>query len=139
MLNQLNQYCYLYVEDDPKSREVLDVVMSRMMGLKDIIIFEDSTDFMNRLSSIPYVPDIILLDIHMEPYTGFEMLDMLRNHPEYAGSRIIALTASVMNEEIALLKDSGFDAVIAKPIDIDTFPGLLERIVEGEQIWNIGE
>lgn len=135
----LNQYCYLYVEDDPKSREVLDAVMSRMMGLDDIIIFDDSADFMNNLSSIPYVPDVILLDIHMEPYSGFDMLDMLRSHPEYTDARIVALTASVMNEEVALLKQSGFDGVIAKPIDIDTFPDLLERIVEGEQVWTIAE
>jgi CheY-like chemotaxis protein len=80
---------------------------------------------------------VILLDIHVRPYTGFEMLEMLRNHPDYRTTPVVALTASVMNEEIIHLRQAGFNGVIAKPVDIDAFPKILERIMRGEAFWNV--
>ncbi|MGJ3237122.1 MAG: response regulator [Anaerolineae bacterium] len=128
---------YVYVEDDPMSREALSLILKRVMKLEHVHIFEDSTDFMTRVSALSTVPDIFLLDIHMHPHSGFEMLAMLRADDRYRASRIIALTASVMNEEIDLLKTSGFDGVIGKPINVPTFPKILGRITHGETIWHI--
>jgi two-component system cell cycle response regulator DivK len=42
-----------------------------------------------------------------------------------------------MNEEVKVLREAGFDGVIAKPIDYDTFPNVLHRILNGEQVWHI--
>jgi CheY-like chemotaxis protein len=67
------------------------------------------------------------------------MLNMLRGMTGFANIPTVALTASVMNEEVQKLKEVGFHSVIAKPIDIDAFPDLLERIARGESIWRIVE
>ncbi len=73
----------------------------------------------------------------MEPYNGFEMLAMLRQSQRFSDTPIVALTASVMNEEVQQLQTSGFDGCLAKPIDMDTFPDTLYRILNGEHIWRI--
>ncbi|MFW5748285.1 MAG: response regulator [Chloroflexota bacterium] len=135
----INDHIYLYVEDDPLSREALEVILRRVMKIERLHVFEDSADFMDRLSGLPDTPDFILLDIHMQPYTGFEMLNMLRGEPTFQDAIIIALTASVMNEEVQLLRESGFDGVIGKPINVATFPGLIQRVIQGESIWYITE
>jgi CheY-like chemotaxis protein len=127
----------LYVEDDPRSRKIMRMLLRGEMELEHITIFEDSANFAQRLQAIQPQPNIILLDIHVKPYTGFEMLDMVRQLPEFHNTPVIALTASVMNEEIQHLRDSGFQGVIAKPVDIDTFPALVDRILDGEIIWRI--
>ncbi|MBN2303985.1 MAG: response regulator [Anaerolineae bacterium] len=127
----------LYVEDDPMSREAIRVILTRVVGVKHLTVFEDSANFMARLKALENQPDLILLDIHMTPFTGFEMLAMLRNDPAYQSTRVVALTASVMNEEVELLKRSGFDGVIGKPINVASFPRLLERVAQGESIWYI--
>jgi two-component system sensor histidine kinase BarA len=129
----------LYVEDDPRSRKVMRMLLGAEMQLEHVTIFEDSADFVQRLQSIQPQPDIILLDIHVKPYTGFEMLAMVRQLPGFQNTPVIALTASVMNEEVQHLRDSGFQGVIAKPVDIDTFPKLVNRILDGEIIWRIVE
>lgn len=126
----------LYVEDEPRSRKVMQMI-TRDMGLSDVIIFEDSTDFQNRVSTLNPKPDVIFLDIHMKPYTGFEMLAMLRQLRMYDGIPVVAMTASVMNEEVQQLRTAGFDGCLAKPIDMDTFPETLQRIMNGELIWRI--
>lgn len=125
----------VYVEDDAQSREVMQILLSEVMGLSEVVFFADSTNFIQRIEATS--PDVILLDIHVRPHDGFEMLAMLRQHPRFQDKYIVALTASVMNEEIQQLKNAGFDGVIAKPIDMETFPSLLEQILHGKKIWTV--
>lgn len=128
---------YLYVEDDPMSRQIMQIIIENGVGSKNIIIFDDSTDFMARMTHLIHTPTIILLDIHVRPYDGFQMLTMLREDSRFDGSKIVALTASVMNEEVEQLREAGFDGAIAKPLSIQTFPELLRRIITGESVWHI--
>lgn len=127
----------LYFEDDALSREVMRACLTRGMGYQRVGIFADSSDFENRLHSQGTRPDIVFLDIHMEPIDGFAMLKLIRQSDAYQATKVIALTASVMNEEVKMLRDAGFDGVIAKPLDYDTFPNVLHRILAGEQIWHV--
>lgn len=129
----------LYVEDDAASREVMQLLVEGIMGITDLRIFEDSYNFLERARSINPKPDIILLDIHVPPMNGFEMLMLLRTESRYANTPIVALTASVMNEEVARLRQAGFNGVIPKPLNMDSFPELIERVMLGEEVWNIIE
>jgi CheY-like chemotaxis protein len=126
----------LYVEDDPRSRRVIELLLKREMHLDHVTILEDSADFMAHVNALTPKPNVILLDIHVKPHSGFEMLDMLRVNG-FGNIPIVALTASVMNEEVQKLKEVGFHSVIAKPIDVDSFPDLLQRIAQGEAFWRI--
>jgi two-component system, cell cycle response regulator DivK len=49
----------------------------------------------------------------------------------------VALTASVMNEEIQHLRQAGFNGCLAKPIDMEQFPNQVDRILNGDSIWYI--
>lgn len=127
----------LYVEDDPGSRKVMRMVLRHMLGITNLNIFEHSENFYERVAALTPKPDLILLDIHLEPHDGFAMLKMLRESAAFNTTRVVALTASVMNEEIQQLKSVGFDGVIAKPVNVDTLPALLQRILDGERIWTV--
>lgn len=127
----------LYVEDDPQSRKLMEILLKGRMKLPSITILEDSQDFIERVNQLNPKPDVILLDIHMKPYNGFEMLIMLRELDWVNNIPIVALTASVMNEEVHQLRQAGFNGCLAKPIDIETFPAILERILAGETVWRV--
>lgn len=129
--------CFLYVEDEETSREVMEMTFFYRLGYSNFTIFEDSTDFENRLNNLPQTPDVIFLDIHMEPINGFEILKTVRRQEAYIDTKVIALTASVMNEEVAALESAGFDGTIGKPIDPDVFPELVKKILGGERVWHI--
>jgi CheY-like chemotaxis protein len=129
----------LYVEDDPQSRTVMRMLLKGRMGLPHVTIFQDSSDFVASVKALDPKPDVVFLDIHMEPLNGFEMLEILRRMKAFNGTPIIALTASVMNEEIQQLRTAGFTGCLAKPIDLGSFPETLKRIVGGESIWRIIE
>jgi CheY-like chemotaxis protein len=128
---------YLYVEDDRLSRAVMEMLLKDVMGITDYAIFEDSADFMPHLKALPVRPDIIMLDIHIQPINGFKMLELVRADPDFLNCRVIALTASVMNEGVDALRSAGFDGAIGKPLDALRFPDLLQRIQRGESVWQI--
>lgn len=127
----------LYVEDEARSRRVMQMLLVNSMKLENVTILEDSSNIIERVDALEPKPDVIFLDIHVAPYNGFQMLEMLRKSGHYNDTIIVALTASVMNEEVAQLRESGFDGCLSKPIDIDTFPELLSLILKGEQLWHI--
>lgn len=128
---------FLYIENDEMSREVMKALLTRGLGYSDVTMFESSANFEDRLDGLAQKPDVIFIDIHMEPIDGFAMLNLIRRNAEYRAVPVVALTASVMYEEVRKLRDAGFDGVIAKPINYDAFAGVLDRILSGEQVWNI--
>lgn len=127
----------VYVEDDENSILVMKMVVERVMGLPGLFVLQSRRDFVHQVKELSVVPDIFLLDIQMKPYGGIELLSMLRDDPQFKKSKVIAITASVTNEEVSLLKKSGFNGAIAKPLNIDVFPNLIARIINGEQVWYI--
>lgn len=129
--------CLLCVEDDSSNRLVMKLLVEKTLKVGHYAIFEDSTDFLERVRELPVRPDIILLDIHVPPFNGFQMLQMIREDPVYFDTKVVALTASVMNEEVERLRKSGFDGAIGKPITLSTFPVVIERILNGESIWQV--
>lgn len=127
----------LYVEDDPKSRKVMEMTLKLGMKLTHVTIFDDSANFVERVKAIEPRPEVIFLDIHVKPHSGFELLEMLRQMDQFKNVPIVALTASVMNEEVLTLRTAGFDGCFAKPLDIEVFPDNLRRVLNGEHIWRI--
>ena len=127
----------VYVEDDENSILVMKMVVERVMRLPRLHVLQSRADFVQQVRELEIVPDIFLMDIHMKPYDGFELLSMLRSDSQFEASKVIAITASVTNEEVALLKGGGFDGAIAKPLNIEAFPGLISKIMNGEQVWHI--
>ena len=129
--------CLLCVEDDPSNRLVMKLLVEKTLKAKYYAIFEDSADFLRNVQNLPMRPSIILLDIHVSPFNGFQMLQMIREDSVYFDTKVVALTASVMNEEVQQLRKSGFDGAIGKPIPLSTFPVIIERVMNGENIWQV--
>lgn len=127
----------LYVEDDAQSRKLMEMLLVGRMKLQHVTILENSVNFAERVAALDPKPDVIFLDIHIQPHDGFAMLAMLRQQPWVGQRPIAAVTASVMNEEIDRLKAAGFNACLGKPLDLATFPESLERIMRGEALWRI--
>ena len=76
-------------------------------------------------------PDLILMDIQLPGMNGIEARKVLRADPSTARIPVIAVTASVMQQDRAMIMDAGFDAYVSKPISLkeflDTVRTLLER------------
>jgi CheY-like chemotaxis protein len=127
----------LYVEDDPSSRKVMEIVLKFRLNLPHITMFEESSNFRERVQALNPQPDVIFLDIHMKPISGFGMLEILQTLEQFEGVPVVALTASVMNEEVAMMRTAGFDGCFAKPLNVERFESSLANILNGKQVWEI--
>lgn len=128
---------FLYVEDDLLSRKVMEVMIKMVLGYPNLTIFENSTNFIERVASLPEQPNVILLDVQIGPLDGYEMLHALRQHPQFVDTTIIAMTANVMSHDVDSLQRAGFDGLIGKPLLKEVVPDLINRILAGEQIWYV--
>jgi len=76
-------------------------------------------------------PDLVLMDIQLPGMSGIDALKVLRADAATARIPVIAVTASVMQQDRNLITEAGFDGYIGKPINlkefIDTVRAMLER------------
>ena len=63
-------------------------------------------------------PALVLLDIHLPGMDGFATLQQLRADPITKSIFVMAVTASAMERDQQEILKAGFDAYMAKPINI---------------------
>ena len=136
-MEKLEDISILIIEDDHINRQVLSILFKKGMHVKRVEEWEDSSQFMERMRSLPNHPDLIVMDIMIEPINGFEMLSRLRSDSAFDDIKVIAHTAGVMQEQVDKMRELKFDGLISKPITREIFPQLVQRIMEGESIWYI--
>ena len=110
----------LLIEDDPMNVELFEVALES--AGHEIVTERDGVSGQERAQSDRF--DLILLDIQLPRRGGIEVCRALRA----AGLRvpIVALSASVLPEEVARTESAGFDRFLSKPIA----PAALARAVQ---------
>ena len=78
-------------------------------------------------------PDLILMDIRMPVMDGFEATKILKSDDKTSSIKIIALTASILEEEIKRIKISGFDHFLRKPIKYAELTEALAKHISHEK------
>ncbi|MEO0839564.1 MAG: CHASE2 domain-containing protein [Cyanobacteria bacterium J06643_5] len=80
-------------------------------------------------------PDLIITDISMPEMDGLEMMQVLRNSPEFTKIPIIVSSASVYDKDIKQSLDAGANEFLAKPIQIDSLLQILQNYLHLEWVY----
>ncbi|MGH7525912.1 MAG: response regulator [Gemmatimonadales bacterium] len=78
-------------------------------------------------------PELVLMDIQLPGKDGFALLQEIRQSP-HRELRVLALTAHAMSGDRERALQAGFDGYITKPIDIRSFPEMVQRALSGESV-----
>jgi CheY-like chemotaxis protein len=70
-------------------------------------------------------PDAVVCDIGLPGMTGFEVARTLRADPATAGAALVAVSGYAQDEDRRKARESGFDALLAKPADVNELVRLL--------------
>ena len=108
----------LYIEDNPVNALLVEQVLSCWPRLK-LVIAEDGADGLAQAHLAK--PDLILLDMLLPDMTGMDILARLKSDPATQDIRVVALSASAMNEEVAAALKAGAIEYWLKPIDFQPF------------------
>ncbi len=133
----MRELSILYIDDDTISREVVKIILEKIMGFEQVAYFEDSRNFMEKIQNLPTVPAVIFVALQVKPVDGYEMLATIRRDPTYDDTKIIAVTAYVMVGDVERMQKAGFTGLISKPIIHRIFPALFNKILAGESVWYI--
>jgi CheY-like chemotaxis protein len=75
-------------------------------------------------------PSLVLLDVRMPGRTGLEILDAIRADPGLAGTKVILLTASAMESDMAAGLAAGADFYLTKPFSPRALLARLDEALE---------
>ncbi len=87
------------------------------------------------LNSQPGTYDLILMDVQMPVMDGYEATRIIRasSHPDAKSVPIIALTANAFVDDVREALDSGMDAHIAKPIQVDKLSSTIRQVLDSRK------
>jgi len=116
----------LIVEDNEKNLKLVrDVLQVKGYATLEATSAEDGIRIANEQR-----PDLVLMDIQLPGMNGIDALRVLRSDPATAAIPVIAVTASVMQQDRKMITDAGFDAYVGKPINLREFLDAVKRALE---------
>jgi len=117
----------LIADDEPNILISLEFLLARA-GYE----VHTATDGEETLRAVKRIrPDLLLLDIMLPLKNGFEVCQTLRGEPDFAGMKIVMLTAKGRGTEVAKGLGLGADAYVTKPFGTRDLVETVRRLLEG--------
>ncbi len=111
----------LVVDDNRDAAESLGMLLD-LLGAEVRVVFDGPS----ALELLPnYKPAVVLLDLGMPGMDGLEVARRIRQQPEFADVKLIALTGWGQPEDRSRSQSAGFDYHLIKPADVRALENLL--------------
>ncbi len=116
-MQQARKTTVLYIDDSAVEREII----RQLLEAEGCYVMAAGTPESGMEIACRKLPDLILLDLHMPGMDGCEVVERLRRVPELERVPIVALSASIKEEEREEVYKR-FDGFLKKPVDVEAFP-----------------
>src|SRR3954454_8406889 len=116
-------------DDHPVVLSGVEALLKRVPGLEVIDALRDGTAALRAIRTLE--PDIAVLDISMPGLTGIEVLETLEG--EGSRTRVVFLTASATDENIAAAVRAGAWAIMLKDSAPDDLERCIKAVADGER------
>jgi len=115
----------LYVEDNVAN---LKVVEAMLRNRPDLTVLSATNGEYGLELAQRYLPDVILLDIHLPGMDGYAVLKALQAQPETRGIPVIALSADAMPLDVERGLAAGFRRYLTKPVRVNELVDAVEQL-----------
>jgi two-component system cell cycle response regulator DivK len=130
MNNNYESIHVVIVEDDQYSIDILGNLLSRFRIPYTSI--SDADQVMRALKRFSRV-DVIFLDLELPRIDGYAVFDAIRAEADFNRIPVIAYTSHT--NEMTVTRERGFQGFLSKPLQGNEFPEQLDRILQGEGVW----
>lgn len=115
----------LIVDDEPNNRRVLDHALTAFGHASTMA--SDGPEALQMLAGSSF--DVVLLDLHMPQMSGLDVLRALRSaRGPNREVPAVCVTADVLTRRPDAYLDLGFQAFLAKPVQIAKLAGVIDRV-----------
>jgi len=129
----LNEATIIVVEDDPNS-QIIILDLLRIGGATQCYTRKSVASAVAFAERLPQV-DLFLADINMPRESGFDLLQIVRQHEKLHQAKVVAVTAGTLDKDIQKVRELGFDGFIGKPLNPRSFAQQIQDILNGEAVW----
>ena len=98
----------------------------RQLGFEHIDEANDGTMALAKMRTRQY--GLVISDWNMEPMTGFDLLQEVRNDPGLAATPFIMVTAESKTENVIAAKKAGVSNYIVKPFNAQTLKSKIDAV-----------
>jgi len=98
----------------------------RQLGFEQIDEANDGSMALSKMRSRQY--GLVISDWNMEPMTGYDLLQVVRNDPNLAGTPFIMVTAESKTENVIAAKKAGVSNYIVKPFNAQTLKTKIDTV-----------
>lgn len=74
-------------------------------------------------------PHLIILDLIMPGVDGFEVMKVVRSHPEMSHCRILVLSGYASDDNLRRARENGADEFLHKPVEMDVLLGKINEML----------
>lgn len=125
---------YVLVVEDNVPNFVLIARMLAFMGIRNCEWKTSGWQVVQFADTLPRV-DLVLMDIRLPYEDGYQALQKLRANDRLRNTVVVAVTAEASEAQMQKARTAGFDGFLGKPLNPDRFPAQIQRILEGEAVW----
>ncbi len=130
-VSEVQRPTVLCIEDNPSNLRLIERIMAQRPGIRLVTALLGKTGVEMALQ---HLPQLILLDVHLPDIDGKEVLQQLRADPATAGIPVVVISADATAHQEKRLRDAGAQDYLTKPLDVQKFLGIVERILEHARI-----
>ncbi|MBF0350056.1 MAG: response regulator [SAR324 cluster bacterium] len=129
-----DDYCFsrdnkiLVVEDNLENQEMIKILFNEL-GLEIKLVVNGKEGIEQSLS---FMPDLILMDIHMPGMSGIEVTQQIRSIPDCRNIPIVALSADAYKEQQEEAYRAGMTDYLIKPVLMNKLLPVLEKYLRQE-------
>lgn len=128
------QEAYIVLVEDDVNAQLVTLDLLRIAGANRCYARKSVDTAVGFAERLPQV-DLFLVDINMPGKSGYELLHEVRQHEQLRAAKVVAVSAGILTAEIDRARESGFDGFIGKPLKPAEFARQVQRILNGESIW----
>jgi DNA-binding response OmpR family regulator len=119
----------LIVDDDPDIVDLVDI----FLRTKGYITLTANSGAACLTILKKQVPDMILLDVRMEPIDGWQTLGQIKKNPDFRSIPVLMLTASTLTGDKAKQYDICIEDYITKPFNLEDLYAAINNVLIRKQ------
>ena len=125
-MSRTKQFKFFVIDDDPFTIELLTGLLEAEGH--EVQSSVSSTGVIPKIKAAQ--PDCVLTDLMMPGTDGMQLVKLIKEDFELAGTKVIVVSAKPFEFDRRQARRFGADAFVDKPIDADSFLRVVDRIME---------
>jgi PAS domain S-box-containing protein len=117
----------LYVEDNPVNVALVEQILARSARWE--LLVAPTADIGLDLARA-HQPALVVIDLNLPDMNGYQLLAQLRADPHTCTLPVAALTAHATDHDAQRVRAAGFDAYLAKPLNLREFDAMIARLAD---------